>query len=239
MTPSEYIQNPMGKGSAIIPNTEAKAKLNTEFEKVRYKIKCTCYILDNHLAIYSYLIPSISRSEVSYNVLLQFDLSVAEEKGFDRVDNLPFLVYSNCPSFIYTYARAFDERGLLIPWIKKKYEKKALTESKIRNTYGIIGYEKSLYIAIRYLLSAHNNMIYQFKQMAKSIRSTKEIAGTILRSDEIMDTYKVSTKIPKENRKEKLNIAEQAEIEEIKRKDEVRNITKVIRTKAVKKVHKI
>ena len=31
MTPEQYLSNPMGKGSAVVPNAQVKNKLNWEF----------------------------------------------------------------------------------------------------------------------------------------------------------------------------------------------------------------
>ena len=62
-------------------------------------------------------------------------------------------LYSNSPSFIYTYCYVYNQKGLLIDKLKSKLPQMALTKfPEVRNPIGSLGYEKSTYIAARYLI---------------------------------------------------------------------------------------
>lgn len=239
MNPREYIQNPMGKGSAIIPNPEIKNKMRLEYEKVRNKITINRYVLDNRYLIYFLLIPSTSSTMIRYNVVLQFDLEENKISNYETIDFLNFLCYSNCPSFIFTYASVYNNQNMLIPWLKSKYSKEVFMDSKVRNAYKLIGYEKSLYLSFLYILSNRRNVINEFMQNSISVKSPNKIIREVLSSDEIMRLYNKSKTKEKED-KEKKNphlIADIGEIKSIKRRE--RSIdSKIEKTKKINKIKK-
>ncbi len=246
MNPREYLSNPMGKGSSIIPNPETKEKMKCEYEKVRNKITLNRYVLENRYLIYFLLIPSTSSMATRYNVVIQFDLNDNKLNNYENVDFLNFLCYSNCPSFIFTYANAFNKRNMLIPWLKSKYSKEIFADSKVRNTYELIGYEKSLYLSLLYILSNRRDIISEFIQNASHIKNPNKITREVLSSDDIMRLYSRNKSIEKEENKKKNPrlIIESAEIKSMQRKesankhkiDHLSKVTKVKNTKHTSRI---
>lgn len=239
MNPREYIQNPMGKGSAIIPNPETKEKMKLEYEKIRNIITLNRYVLDNRYLIYFLLIPSTSSMVIRYNVVIQFDLEENKLNNYENIDFLNFLCYSNCPSFVFTYANVFNNRNMIIPWLKSKYNKEVFTNSKIRNRYEVIGYEKSLYLSFLYILSNRRNIINEFIQNALPVKSFNKISREVLSSDEIMRlVHSKSKPVKKEGEKKSPRlILEAAEIKNIKRKENL-NKNKVEQLSKVNSIKK-
>lgn len=62
-------------------------------------------------------------------------------------------LYSNSPSFIFTYCYVYNQAGMIIEKLKDKLPIEALTKfPEVRNPVGSFGYEKSTYIAAKYLI---------------------------------------------------------------------------------------
>jgi len=87
-------------------------------------------------------------NNITYDVLIEIEYR--ENKRLS-LRNAKF--YSNCPSFIYTYAYVFNQESLVIEDLKSKLPSECLTNPPtIRNPIESRGYEKSIYMACRYLL---------------------------------------------------------------------------------------
>jgi len=87
-------------------------------------------------------------NKITYDVLflLKYD------KQLER-KNRQMYVYSNSPSFVFTYCYVYNKHGLLIDKLKDKFPTEALTMApEIRNPIQSLGFEKSTYIAALYLL---------------------------------------------------------------------------------------
>ena len=62
-------------------------------------------------------------------------------------------IFSNSPSFLYTYAYSYLKQGLFAREFKRKLSSRVLTDlSKVRNPYGILSYDFSIYCALRYII---------------------------------------------------------------------------------------
>lgn len=240
----------MGKGAAVVPNAQTKNNLNREFGGLRMTMKCYQYLLADHWLIYHIKIPSTHQRDVYYDVVIEIDKAIADEKGIDRVDALPFRCYSNCPSFIYTYAKVFYDKGLLIDWMTDKYDEKTTRqESKERNVYGLISYERSLYLACRFIMSNHRNLISNFIGHSIVFHTPDEIKKMIQSGDQVMKKYNKQMELEKkekENKKkddtEKQNHAKESEPQRTK-KSNIKSISKIGKikkskgTSGIKKIH--
>jgi len=155
MTLNSYISNPTGKGSAYVANRSAiKNGLNLIYIKLlrehRKNFYAIPYLYSNGDLLFYVKVPSeeYNINKISYDVLFLMKYA----KGVSRA-NREIETFSNSPSFVYTYCFVYNKNDLLIDKLKNKYPKEALTMAPdIRNPIQSFGYEKSTYIAARYLL---------------------------------------------------------------------------------------
>lgn len=90
-------------------------------------------------------------NKISYDVLflIKYDRNLKRE-------NRNIEVYSNCPSFVFTYCYVYYHRGLFFNKLVGKMPSEALNNPpEIRNPIQSLGFEKSTYIAARYLIDGH------------------------------------------------------------------------------------
>lgn len=201
----QYLNNPAGKGSAVIPSSDIKANLNNQFEKLRDLMKMEIYIKDK-LLIYKIDIPSRSIEGVFYNVIIEYNLKDIPG-NITNINEIPFICFSNCPSFIFTYAYVFNKNKLLCTWLKDKYTNEVLTKiPDTRNHYKIISFERSMYLALKYISLLGRNKLDRIPFLAHKITSLDEIKRYISSETEIMAKYnggKKKENINQEKKEEK------------------------------------
>lgn len=177
MTLTKYTNNPTGKGSAYVANRAAiKNGLNMIYIKLlrehRREFYAVPYVYPNGDILYYVKVPSeeYDSNKISYDVLflLKYD------KNLKRANRHMFL-YSNSPSFIFTYCYVYNKHGLLIDKLKAKLPGEALTKfPEIRNPIGSLGYEKSTYIAARYLIDGGCLTDEYVNRFSKTMNDTLE-----------------------------------------------------------------
>lgn len=191
MTLGEYLSNPYGRGVGSFPvnmirDTVEQQLKNDYPSPITYK---TYAVKDNHLVIHCKL-PSRSKKNIQYDIVIDLDISGAENQPRMSIGRYPFTVFSNSPSFYYTYAKVFREKGMLCDWLRRKYERKILRKSpEVRNPAQIVGYERSIYTCIYHVFQKERNrsalQIYQ-QSIEKKYR---EIAAMISSQDDIEAAY--------------------------------------------------
>ena len=152
MTLAQYLSNPMGKGSSVLGNQETiKAQYAKEIEDLTShgQTWVAIYRVGNKSIVFHYRLPSKSGSKydpkLHYDVLFQIDQKELKEKNSPM--ECEFLVFSNCPSFVYTYANALYRKKQLIPYLTSLYDPATRRNAAtVKNPYDILGYERSLYI---------------------------------------------------------------------------------------------
>ncbi len=198
----QYLNNPAGKGSAVIPSKEIKLNLDGQFEKLRELMKMTIYTKDK-LLIYKIDIPSRSAEGVFYTVIIEYNLNDIAG-NVTSVNEAPFKCFSNCPSFIYTYAFVFNKNDLLCSWLKDKYSNDVLSKSPdTRNQYKIVSFERSMYLALKYISLLGRNKIDRMPFLAHKINSLDEVKRHIKSETEIMTKYNNSKKKDAEKKQTK------------------------------------
>ena len=120
----------------------------------------------------------------SYDMFYQIVIEFKYLNENEYISFIPIRVFSNCPSFTYTYAYVYNLNGLLIPQLRNKYNKQVLVNSPIqRNNNNIMSYEKSLYYVFKYLndnystineITRLNAIVYKGNSF-NSIKSDEEI----------------------------------------------------------------
>lgn len=151
-----YVDNPTGKGSAYVANRSAiKQGLNLQFVKLlqnfRREFYAIPYIYQNGDVLFHVKVPSefYKENKISYDVL--FLLQYGD--GSKRRAHRNIKMFSNCPSFIFTYCYVYYKKGLIADKFVGKLPYEAISQPPVvRNPIESMGYEKSTYIAARYLL---------------------------------------------------------------------------------------
>lgn len=230
----------MGKGSSIINSTEIKNSLNSQFDIIKDRIKSIWYDKGNSY-ICHVTIPSKSLNELKYDVILEFNMDSINTSD-TSINNAIMKVFSNCPSFVFTYAYAFNKQNGLCDWLKGKYNKKVLDKEPIeRNRYNIIGYEKSIYLACKFILSNGNNKLTNIKNRAVPINSYVPVSNLISTDEQISEKYKkLNTKRKEEENKEKEKIKTSSNdrVSNAQNKSSISKVAKKTKTASTSKVAK-
>ena len=237
MTMDQYLSNPMGKGSAVPMSGELKRTLDSKYNEIRSKIVCSWYLYREKTLIALLKIPSRT-VDIQYDVIVEFDLnSLPEGKNVTNLCN--FRVYSNCPSFVFTYAHTFYQNNLLCTWATSKYSKEVLKKRPdVRNRYQVINFEKSLYFAFKYLSSEGRNNVKLLIGYANKEKNYSNILRWVLHNEEILERYNYQK--DRERRKiEKNTKREKVPIKKLEKPHDRKSIAKVKKSNKVSKVSKI
>ena len=197
MTIGEYLQNPYGRGSAFSPSSKQREDLETQLKEIFNQISTSIYRYRDFV-IYHIVIPSTKKdNDGSYDVIIEVETKNLHA-GDATLEHIPFKAFSNCPSFIFTYANAFRTRGMLCEWLLPKYSKEVRTKpSTQRNQYGIIGLERSLYLALRYIHITGKTSVGVYQTTGKKITNRNEIINTVRTQEQIMEKAKAKISIDK------------------------------------------
>ena len=156
MTINQLLQNPTGKASAYMYSRQViiddlnyryynLIKKHKHFEYRLYQPDKTSYLM-------VFRIPSEKHDNVYYDTAIEFvtaDTDMAKDSTLNRYDTK---LFSNSPSFVFTYAYVYNKENMLIEILKHKLGKLALTkEPRIRNPLESKGFEKSLYYTAKYI----------------------------------------------------------------------------------------
>lgn len=208
----EYVDNPMGKGDSSIPNRKQLVEsLNLKYENLirnkGNKIKMTAY-RDKLKDVYYFhlIIPSESERDNSYDVVFQFSDESKQHHHELSISNYDVKVFSNSPSFAYTFSYVYAKHGLLIDWLSSKLGKEFITkEPVVRNRFGIINYEKYVYFGARYILDSKRLNRGLLDMMAKPY--TKLVLGNEIRrlSDIMKEYHNAEAKLRRKRKKLKEN----------------------------------
>lgn len=197
-TIKSYIENPMGKGSTAITNKKIILDdLNRRLQvmKESNSITTTVYYDDKKDEYYFHLIiPSESERKNTYDVVILFTPDEKDIKAETTLNNYIIKFFSNCPSFIYTFAYSFKSHGLFIDILSKKFEREVLRQEPVmRNPKEIISYEKSVYFAVKYIYDntkymtkVYINEVYKkfnLKDFLKIIRAEHQIKEEIAKEN--------------------------------------------------------
>ena len=158
-------------------------------------------------------IPSESNTEyksdkIFYDVIIELSPPNKSYLNNESVRDYDVRVYSNCPSFTYTFTYVYYKKDALIKMPKGAYTRKALSKApKVRNSLLLFGIEKTLWFAICYIdknkLFKRSNLEALVKDDSKLKDLIKEhkIIGQDQKLEEVMArTKKFSTIKKKENK---------------------------------------
>ena len=191
MTLAQYLSNPMGKGSSVLGNQETiKAQYAQEIEDLNLhgQNSVTVYRVGNKWIVYHYKLPSKSGSKydpkLHYDVLFQINQKDLQDNGSPMACD--FLVFSNCPSFVYTYANALYRKKQIIPFLTSLYDPATRRNAATtKNPYDILGYERSMYIGASMIKAASSG------QSADQIINTATRASEYVIKAEVQSSHQV------------------------------------------------
>ncbi len=195
---NSYLQNPYGKGSSFSGAAKAIADLNTQYTELAASFACKVYKYQSN-AIVHVVVPSAKNPNITYDVVLEYKLNDVRPEDI-TVGDMPCTVFSNCPSFIFTYASVFRKNNLLCNWLDSKYRNEVRKlDPTIKNKYNIIGLERSLYLAMLHLKKSGMYRVSVLTGAINKVSSYSRIASTIRSQDQIMDAVKSKVKPGKGN----------------------------------------
>lgn len=200
-----FLDNPMGKGSSVIMNrNQIKEFLNNRYDSLINKFgnfKCTPYVVGGSY-FFHLIIPSESERRNTYDVVVEFvDLVQDETDTLHATDkslkNYKIRLFSNCPSFTFTYAYVYNEYGIMVNELQNKYKDENLTGApSTRNPGEIVSFEKSTYFACRFL-AKHPFMLDKayaekfkntdIKKLIKAVRDTDTIMLEIKKEEKRLE----------------------------------------------------
>jgi hypothetical protein len=156
----DFMDNPMGKGSTAIQSRQlVQRDLNQRFTKLMSqdgkKMDVDVFKDINGDNYYFHLkVPSESDKKMHvYDVIVQFTTDGNKDLRNDKnLNRYSIKLFSNSPSFTYTYAYAFKLYGALADGLDNKFKDIVFEQPPItRNPGSVIGYEKTTYFACLYL----------------------------------------------------------------------------------------
>lgn len=174
----QMIQNPSGSGSAYLAaRYRIKQAMSAMYIKVLSKYRkqfyAVPYLYDDGRILFHVKVPSeaYNINRISYDVLIEF-----ENKPGVRLSNRNAKFFSNSPSFIFTYAYVFNQKSILVDKFKQKLPTQCLTQPPvIRNPVESMGYEKSIFIAGKYLVDSMALSDTYIKRFGKKMNALTEI----------------------------------------------------------------
>lgn len=219
MTLMKYVSNPTGKGSAYVANRSAiKQGLNMQYIKLlqnfRRDFYAVPYTYPNGDLLYYVKVPSefYKDNKISYDVLFLLKYDSQKNRSSRAIQ-----MFSNSPSFVYTYCYVYNQAGMIIDSLKSKYPTEALTKfPEVRNPIGSFGYEKSTYIAARYLLDGGcltDAYINRFGKMLDSY-SESDLFNKIVDAALITEIYQNAQYNARKTHKKKITANERKRREE-------------------------
>lgn len=209
----EYMDNPMGVGSSVMPSKhlilEDYAKRFAKLNSGREITPVIYYDKSEDEYYFHFMIPSESNDQGNtYDVVLKF--SPRKDGKTNALSMYDMQMFSNSPSFVYTYAYSYKVKKLLIEFLAdNKYDENVLSKApNIRNPQQTMSYEKSTTFAMM-------AMLQEGKYLNKLIVDPMTIPFT---EKKLLDAIRNDEKVKTQNLREQRRV--KREIQEVKKKEE-------------------
>lgn len=234
----EFLNNPAGKGSAVLNINATKDKYIERYNLVRKKITHKTYFVKDII----YIIVNIPSSVegIMYDVVLKFE-NTKKSTG-DTITDMNMQLFSNSPSFLYTYAYAYEKQKLFIKECKKKLSSKMLSDiAKTRNPYGVLSYDFSIFASLYYIVTNGYTNIEDLKTGDYVKCNLPTVLHNIKDADVLQKNRKIQKDYNKMMEEEKLKKSKNKAVKESKKDDrqeptlkEVKNVKNTVRIKKSK-----
>lgn len=191
----EFINAPYGKGVTALNNKALRTDLEKRFDEMTRKnnpvvIKNVCK--DKSSYYVHFLIPSETERQIYYDVVVKFT-EPTNHKGGSYVLNWKMQLFSNSPSFSFTFANIYNMNGILIPELKDKYKDEIFDlQPTTRNPITLVNYDKSIYFALYYFMKDKTRLAVIALDKLVNV-SLREMKKEIKNMDELTMAYKRET----------------------------------------------
>lgn len=233
----EFLNNPAGKGSAVLNISATKEKFNIKYNEIHKKISHRSFSVKDDIYILVNIPSSVEG--IFYDVLLKF---IKNNKSIgSSILDMDMQIFSNSPSFLYTYANAYDKNKLFIRDCKKKLSSKMLSDiAKTRNPYGVLSYDFSVYSALYYIVTNGYTNISDLEADNNHIKTNLRVVLSFIKNaDELQKTRKSQKNFNKlmelEKIKKSKNKAVKKDINTENTESSIKLVTNVKNNKHVKK----
>ena len=197
-TLQSYLHNPAGAGAAS--TTMRKAVLDglyAKYDALRksHKFLSRAYRVGSSIVLVV-TVPSESVEGASYDVAIEFEDAEKTNNLIDR----KIRIFSNAPSFAFTYAYVMNERELLVPYLRSNLPKKVLSEPpKVRNPDETVNYEKTIVFAMFYI---RDNRLFVKDTFSAVLKTSNKISfkKEIRTFDEAMAEYEKRKKVQQQRK---------------------------------------
>ncbi len=172
---------PIGHGSALSMKIIEKELTDRFYKHINQYVKIHSAYKDGEVYYIHLQIPSENNgrsvTEVFYDVVFEFYPRNKTQIPLIYYNDYGVKVFSNSPSFLFTFTHVFSERGALPDFIPAKfYAKEALKNPpKVRNPVELMGIDKTVWFSIRYLRHNHLFQKVRLDQICERKGSYKNI----------------------------------------------------------------
>lgn len=244
----EFLNNPAGKGSAVLNISSTKEKFKAKYDTICKKISHKTYSVKNDIYILVNIPSSVEG--IFYDVLLKF--SKGKSSVGKSITDMSMKIFSNSPSFLYTFANAYDKQKIFLRECRKKLSSKMLSDiAKTRNPYGVLSYDFSVFAALFYIVNNGYTSIEDLKMndymecgLNKVIDQVKH-ADTLQKNRKLQKDYNKMMEEKELKKKKdsihkfKYNESEESDNTKNKTIKKVKSNNSVTKNKTNKKVKKI
>lgn len=189
MTMEQYITNPMQSGVFTATMRESMRnsyvnKFNAILLREHGVFNYSLYKDEKNNRFYAYFkVPSETVERFYYDTVIEFSADENVKESGENLLKYYVRFFSNDPSFVYTYAYVFKQKGLLIPELESRMSQRALKEAANKtNPYNQVGYVKTIYFAYLFMKLRHLNDLSKFKAEA-SVLNMNNLAASVMDAD--------------------------------------------------------
>lgn len=199
MTLNEFLDNPIGKGDASVNVSLIRQMLDGKYQvyedsKKNKEIKMKVFHQPLKDVYWIWLtIPTETERDNSYDVVYTFTNPKSTDRLTQAIGKFDIQIFSNTPSFAFTYAYVYNKNGMLIPSLANKLGRTFLKDSPdVRNRNQLMLFDKYVYFGARYIKDSKilNRMVADARA---SKYDEKYLNGQIRSLNTIMDEYKDAT----------------------------------------------
>lgn len=205
----QYIDNPY-RGSAFLAARYAiRAGLNQSFttllSKYRTHFYAVPYLYDNGDILMHVRVPSgeYNINKIHYDVMF-----LIKNDDSKQIQNRNIQMFSNSPSFMFTYAYVYYNSNLMIDWLAPKLPLAALIQKPVvRNPVESLGYERTTYMAGRYILDGRVLSDAYIKKHGRKMNPAVQLYlnSTTADADKILQLYKLGQQLKVKNPRTPVN----------------------------------
>lgn len=216
MNINEFLKNPVGKGAVIPGKNFLLENLNRRYKQLmeRHEFEVNIYKKKDKFFFHFLIMTEDPERENTYDVVIGFYPNKIQKLD-TTIKQYDIKLFSNSPSFIYTYAYVAKENKMLIVDFYNKFDVNVLKKPPVsRNPGKTMGYEKSIYFACKYL-TEHSDKLNKnylkthadsnYKKLIREVRKDSVILQEIKTAKAVKQAKKYETKKQNMIEKSKIN----------------------------------